>query len=117
MKKLLRRVILWALEADYDEVVDFDEDWDWDEAEVLKPGTGNGLAVVFCRARPGLPGFQPEHIHQYPYSEADRQRYEEFGWMVNATACIIPSEPFEEVDGDPAAKPLEVMDVTSQAAR
>jgi len=65
----------------------------------------------FCRARPGLPGEAPEHIHQFPYTEADAARYREFGYMVSVY-CVLPGVPAAVVEGDPEPKPFEILDRT-----
>ena len=105
MRRLIRAIVDWAyapIDAPYLEI----------QANIYDLQEGDKAPVVFCRARPGIPGVDPEHIHQYPYSEADGQRYVDNGWQVSNNECIIPAIPFEEVNGDPAPKVLEVVDVT-----
>ncbi len=75
------------------------------------------VPLAFCRARPtGLEAGPIEHVHQFPYTEADAERYRAFGWMVNAEACIVPGVPFATVDGDPEPKRLEVLDALNQTS-
>ena len=107
MRRLIRAIVDWAYNTvpigqAYGNVI-----------EDLQGGDFYDIAaspVVFCRARPGVPGLDPEHIHQCPYSEADRDRYHQAGWQVSNEECIIPTIEFKEVNGDPPAKPLEVVD-------
>ena len=113
MRRLIRAIVEWAyedrLEATYGEAIE-----DLQDGDIREDPYGIGKPVVFCRARPGVPGIDPEHIHQYPWSRVDELRYRDNGWQVSNSECIIPAIPYEEVNGDPQEMPGEVADVTTR---
>lgn len=89
-----------------------------EKVEVLEghehPAPTPVLPNAFCRARPTANAAAPvEHVHQFPYTEADAERYRTFGYAVE-THCVVPGVPFDVVDGDPEPKRLEVLDALNQ---
>ena len=99
IKRLIRNIMYWAFELGPDEcfVIDGGEGIEG----LMGPETDrtSEISYVFCRARPGQPGGEPEHIHQYPNTAADQQRYRNFGWMAS-NDCLLPTVAYEMFDGN-----------------
>ena len=110
MKGLIRNIIYWAFELGPDECFVLDGP----ESEVMDI-TPEGIqeveeargATLFCRARPGVPAGDPEHVHHTPDTEGERQRATALGWMVD-TKCLLPSTPFTVYPGEGGNVPSSV---------
>lgn len=112
MKRLIRNIMYWAFELEPDECFGIvGGEWDVlpeDEAERTAAAEGYTPGLYFCRARPsGVPDAPPEHVHQTPNVEADKERVKEFGWMVS-DMCIIPNVEFTLHDANGQNAPSSV---------